>query len=298
VLGNAPKRDYSREEVRRVLDVSERRLRTWERQGLCSPSHLFSYSDLIALRALKQLYENRVPPGRIRRALDSLKRKLSDVESPLSELKILGDGRTITVLVAGQKMDAISGQMLLNFETAELATVKAFPKVQGNGRARLRQSEALFQQGLMLEETGAPVDQAISAYRRAVELNPAAAGALVNLGTIHYRRQEFQEAEKLYRNAIEVDGSYALAHFNLGNLYDELRKVEQARECYEQTLRLNPNYADAHFNLAVLFEKTDEYLKAVRHWKAYLKLDATSSWAEIARRQLDKLRMMTLISSR
>jgi hypothetical protein len=39
-------------------------------------------------------------------------------------------------------------------------------------------------------------------------------------------------------------------------------------------------------------------LKAVHHWKMYLKLDRTSQWAEIARRQLERLREATVIPSR
>jgi len=31
-------------------------------------------------------------------------------------------------------------------------------------------------------------------------------------------------------------------------------------------------------------------LKAVRHWKAYLKLDSSGQWADIARKQLERLR--------
>ena len=44
--------------------------------------------------------------------------------------------------------------------------------------------------------------------------------------------------------------------------------------------------------------KARSALNAVRHWKIYLKLDASGPWAEIARRQLDKLRQATLIHSR
>ena len=39
-------------------------------------------------------------------------------------------------------------------------------------------------------------------------------------------------------------------------------------------------------------------MKAVRHWKGYLKLDGTGTWANIARRQLDKLREATVIRPR
>ena len=52
-------------------------------------------------------------------------------------------------------------------------------------------------------------------------MNPAAAGALVNLGTIYYRLLRFAEAEEYYKEAIAADPQYPLAQFNLGNLYDE-----------------------------------------------------------------------------
>ena len=38
-------------------------------------------------------------------------------------------------------------------------------------------------------------------------------------------------------------------------------------------LRLNPDYADAHFNLALIAERDSDNLRALKHWKAYLKLD-------------------------
>jgi len=39
-------------------------------------------------------------------------------------------------------------------------------------------------------------------------------------------------------------------------------------------------------------------MRAVRHWKAYLKLDSSSSWAGVARKQLEKLCEATLIKPR
>jgi tetratricopeptide (TPR) repeat protein len=162
----------------------------------------------------------------------------------------------------------------------------------------MRESEAWFQKGLDTEEEGAPVELAVEAYRKALELNPAAAGALVNLGTIYYRQKNFVEAEKHYVQAVVADPGYPLAEFNLGNLYDEQGRVEDAADHYHRALELNPSYADAHFNLALLAERSGEALKAVSHWKTYLKLDPTGNWAEIARRQLERLRQATVIQSR
>jgi tetratricopeptide (TPR) repeat protein len=67
--------------------------------------------------------------------------------------------------------------------------------------------------------------------------------------------------------------SYPLAQFNIGNLYDELGRLDDAQEHYRMALELNPQYADAHFNLALLCERQGDNLKAVHHWKNYLKLD-------------------------
>jgi tetratricopeptide (TPR) repeat protein len=298
VLDSTPKQGYSRGDVRRMLGVSEQQLRSWERHGLIPGIATFSFSDLIALKTLQKLRENRIPPRKIGRALTALKKKLSHVEQPLSELKIFSDGRTIAVQIAGQKMEALTGQLLFNFDTAELGSLRSFAPKPSYDRGAERQAESYFQKGLALEETGAPIEQAIESYKRAVELNPSAAGALVNLGTIYYRQRNYTEAERHYQLAVEVDTNYPLAHYNLGNLFDEQGDLVRAEQHYTTALRLNPNYADAHFNLALLSERQGDFLKAVRHWKSYLRLDSTGTWANIARRQLEKLRDLALIRPR
>ena len=293
----APNEEYSRAEVRRQFGLSERQLRSWEKQDLISHAESYSFSDLIAIQTLIKLRESHIQPRQIGRALVSLRQKLDGVKQPLSELRIVSDGRKIAVHVAGQKMEAISGQILLDFDAAVLGGVRSFPEGKHSAN-RIRESEAWFQKGLELEETGAPVEQAIRAYEKVLELNPSAAGALVNLGTIYYRQRKFVEAEKYYERAIDADPSYPLAQFNIGNLYDEQNRVAEALFHYRQALTLNPKYADAHFNLALLCERTGDNLKAVHHWKAYLKLDSSGQWADIARRQLERLRQATLIHSR
>jgi tetratricopeptide (TPR) repeat protein len=296
VLPKAPKEEYSRADVLRQFGLSERQLRGWERLDLIPPAATYTFSDLIAIQTIVKLRESRIQPKQIGRALASLRRKLA-VEQPLSELRIVSDGRKIEVRIAGQRMEAISGQILLDFDTATLGGVAAFPG-RKPAAGRVHDAETWFQQGLDLEEAGAPVEEAIEAYQKALELNPGAAGALVNLGTIYYRQRNFIDAETYYREAIEADPSYPLAQFNIGNLYDELGRIEDAEGHYKMALELNPQYADAHFNLALLCERQGDNLRAVYHWKSYLKLDSGGEWAEVARRQLERLRQATLVHSR
>jgi tetratricopeptide (TPR) repeat protein len=292
----APKEEYSRAYVRRKFGLTERQLRSWEKQALIAAHQTYSFSDLISIQTLLKLRENHIRPRQIGRALASLREKLTWVKQPLSELRIVSDGRRIAVHLEGQKVEAISGQVLFDFDTAALGEMKTFPERKASPN-RLREGEVWFQKGLELEETGAPINSAIDAYLKVLDFNPDAAGALVNLGTIYYRQRKFAEAERYYRRAIAADPAYPLAQFNLGNLYDEQGRFADALEHYRCALRLNPQYADAHFNLALLSERSGDALKAVHHWKTYLKLDNSSQWADIARRQLERLRQVTVIES-
>jgi tetratricopeptide (TPR) repeat protein len=188
-------------------------------------------------------------------------------------------------------MEPVSGQLLLNFDERQTRTLE--PR-QSTMRAK-EQADFWFQKGLELEQTGGPLQEAIEAYHKAVELNPAAAGALVNLGTIHFHQRDWKKSESFYKAAIEADANYALAHYNLGNLYDERNDFERALIHYETALRLQPQYADAHYNLALLHQGQGEWMKALGHWQTYLKLDPTSQWAQIARREIEKIKKSTVV---
>lgn len=290
----APKLDYSRADVRRKFGVTERQLESWEREGLIPAAPAYSFSDLLAIQTLLKLRESRIAPRQISLAMASLRRKLEGVKQPLAELRIVSDGRKIAVLVAGQKMEALTGQILFDFDASTLGGVTSLSDRKPSV-TRLREAEAWFQRGLALEETGAPAEEAIEAYEKALELNPEAAGVLVNIGTIYYRLRRFAESEKRYAEAIAADPAYPLAEFNLGNLCDEQGRLDEALAHYRRALDLNPNYSDAHFNVALLCERNGDSLKAVHHWKTYLKLDPSGPWADIARRQLERLRQSVIV---
>lgn len=295
-----PKAAYSREEVRRLLEVTETQLRGWERQSLIAAAQTFSLPDLIALRTLVKLRRDRIPVATIRAALSALRRRLRDVGDPLRELKVIAVGKRIRVEIAGgQQMEAISGQLLFNFDGNELRRLLTFPsaaKKNEDLRHSKDAAEKWFRKGLQLEQNGAP-KEAVEAYQTAVELDPTSAGAWVNLGTIYFNARQFGKAEEYYRRAVDADPSYALAHFNIGNLFDERGDYEQALVHYRQAVAINPQYADAHYNIALLYQGGGQVMEAVRHWKIYLKLDPGSSWGAIARRELDKLRRSTIVRS-
>jgi tetratricopeptide (TPR) repeat protein len=297
VPGPAAKQAYTREEARRLVGISERRLKSWEDQKLIAHHALYTFLELLALRTLVKLRSDRVPPLQIKRALLALSKKLKHIEDPLTELKLFADGKKVRVEIDGKHMDAESGQLLLNFDQVELLRLLEFPAKDAaiEERERRVSAERWFQRGLELEQTGSPIENVVEAYEKAIELDPNSAGALVNLGTIHFNGRDFTRAKGFYEKALEVDPEYALAHFDLANLYDERGDRTKAMEHYQAALRIAPNYADAHYNLALLYQGSNQTMRAVQHWTNYLKLDPGSHWANIARRELAKLREATVV---
>lgn len=237
----------------------------------------------------------------IRKAVQAVRRHFRHLENPLNEVRIYSHGKKIEVQFAGnRKMEAISGQLILDFDQAEIRKLLAFPgQTEEPEHARKlrsrREAEHWFEKGLQLEQTGAPLAEVIAAYEKAAEIDPTSAGALVNLGTLHFNARDWAQAEQFYRKAVDVDPDYALAHFNLGNLYDERGDRASALNHYLAAIRIHPRYADAHYNIALLYQAMGQPLKALRHWKAYLTMDPGSAWAAIARRELAKIKEAAIL---
>ena len=138
--------------------------------------------------------------------------------------------------------------------------------------------------GSLLDDgTSEQIDDAVKAYRRALEADPDLVAALINLANIRYSRDELAEAQALYERAILLDPSYFEAHFNLGNIHHDHAQYLLAEASYGEALALNPDYADAHFYLAVTLEKMGRSLDARGHWKAYERLAPQGEWVELAK---------------
>jgi len=286
--------EYSRSQVLRLLGVTERQLKSWEKLGLVPEGDTYGFRQLIALRTLARLRAAKVPAAKIEKAVSAVRRKLLEVDNPLTDLRIYSDGKRIRVQLGTQKMEPESGQLLLDFDQGELERLVSLPsrrreEVEAALRRKQTEAEHWFQKGVEFEQNGGPMEQAVDAYKIAISLDPHLAAAMVNLGTIYFSSRSLDRAEKYYRRALEANPEYALAHFNMGNLHDERGDRGKALYHYQTAIKLSPQYADAHYNLALLYQTVGQHMKAIRYWRAYLRLDPSSPWAEIARRELQRL---------
>jgi tetratricopeptide (TPR) repeat protein len=148
----------------------------------------------------------------------------------------------------------------------------------------LSEADRYFLMGSLLDD-GTPerIEEAVTAYRRALDYDPDLVAALINLANIRYSRDELAEAQALYERAITLDPSYFEAHFNLGNIHHDHARYEDAEASYRHALSLNNNYPDAHFYLAVTLEKMGRSVDARTHWRTYERLAPHGEWVELAK---------------
>jgi len=279
---------FSPEDVQRILGLTAKQLDYWDRLRLVSPqkeqgSRFYDFRDLIGLRTVKQLIEQGVPANRLQRALAALREKLSKVQAPLAELRVLSDGKDVIVERHGARLEPLSGQFVLNFETREI-----------NERVRViaeRSADDWIATALACESGTGARAEAINAYDRALQVDPQRIDALLNCGTLYYEDGNLEKASECFQRATALDADNALAHFNLGSVLDELGEVETARQHLRLAVRLQPDYPDAHYNLAFVCEKLGAFSEAREHWQVYVRLDPVGPWSSYARQRLASAKM-------
>ncbi len=273
---------YARADVLRILRITTRQLAGWEKAGLIPASASYSFFELLQLKKLRELSARRVRPGKIRESLEAMQRAVAGMENPLLESGTFVAGKRIAFRHHGSAVEPIAGQFVMDFapRTVVAANVKAMRSAET--------AAEWFAKGISLEEDPSSQREAIEAYEKALELNPAHPAAHINLGTLYYNRQDYAKAEQHYRIAVEVDPRYALAHFDLGNVLDETGRLQEAIQAYRHAIQLAPTYADAHYNLALAYEKLKQPRKALVHWRAYVRLDTSGPWSIHAQNQIRK----------
>jgi tetratricopeptide (TPR) repeat protein len=269
-------KSYSTSDVARLLGLSTGQVRSLARAGVLSPDRgprgalRFSFQDLVLLRTAKALTAARLPARRIRRALRRLVGQLPRGRS-LSELRITAEGDRVVVRDEQTAWQPDSGQLLLDFTVAELAT-RAAPVARRLARDARRAEEDLsanrwFALGMDLE--AAAPDDARDAYRRALELDPAHVDARLNLGRLLQESGRAAEAEAHYRAVLQSGPATPTVLFNLGTALEDLGRTSEAIAAYREAIAADDRFADAHFNLARLYERTGRRAAAIRHFRAY-----------------------------
>jgi tetratricopeptide (TPR) repeat protein len=93
-------------------------------------------------------------------------------------------------------------------------------------------------------------DEAVAAYRRAIELNELDAWSMNNLGLLLLEQQRADEALPLFAKAVELRKQVPAFHNNLGMALEHTGRFRDAATAYAQALAADPGYDKAKQNLA------------------------------------------------
>lgn len=283
---------FSPREVAKLLGLTVARLRTLAKSEVVSPSAMrngrkaYTFQDLIALRATHGLLEKQIRLKDVVQAIGALRRALPRVTRPLQELRIVSDGRKLLVQAEDSIYEPVSGQMVLDFRVEKLREdIVRVLRHEPSG-VEARSAYDFYLRASALDEDPSSFDEAERLYKRATELDPNLAIAYTNLGNIRFRRGDEAGAEQLYRRALELDERQPEAHYNLGYVMLERGYASRAVTYFEAAIKADPRFSDAHFNLAMAYEALADKARARVHWKRYLDLEPTGTWADIAREHL------------
>ncbi len=127
-------------------------------------------------------------------------------------------------------------------------------------------TDVIVEIGVAHEQLGDD-DQAIAHYRRALEIDPQAAIAHLNLGAVLTRSRHVKEAEEHLNAALILEPSMSKALINLAMLHDVAGRQDDVIATYDRLLAAQPDDAYGHFQRALallcqgkLSEGWEEYL--------------------------------------
>ena len=206
---------YSLGEVARICKVSRARLRYWERTALLETSDqadsqpAFAFRDLVSVRTVVGMIERGVPLRRIRRSVESLRRRFPDLDRPLDALRVWMDGSDRVVVRHQGVLLEPNGQTVIDFSPTPPAGGGVAP-LAPRERTESAAGRALewFERGCHNDSDPATYATAVEAYRRAIEAAPDFADAHCNLGSVYFNLERRAAARACFERAVALEARH------------------------------------------------------------------------------------------
>ena len=130
--------------------------------------------------------------------------------------------------------------------------------------AEVTEAESLIAQGR--------ADDAVPLLERAIAANARDVRAHLDLGLAHELREDLEAAERAYRGAIEIDPAFAEALNNLGALLRDTERGEEGIAMLRRAIEARPGFASAHLNLALALEDAGDLEGAEAEYRRVIEL--------------------------
>ena len=122
--------------------------------------------------------------------------------------------------------------------------------------------------------------EAVEAFKKAVELDPHAADAYRRLGLAYAAtaqkkeaQQSFEKAAELFGKRVREDAKDAEALYNLADAYAKIGEYEKSADAYRRAVKLREPDAPGYYDMGLVYNKLAKYPEAVRAFEKAVELD-------------------------
>ena len=136
---------YSFGGAAKILDIAESKLRYWAQVGFVGPSGrrggkpVFSFQDLVSVKAAKELVDRGFKAAEIRKAIEGVRAALPHLDRPLDRIRVAFDGTRLVVVDDDTAFEP-SGQRVFDFGLGELAGKVGYTPAPAGAEARARRA--------------------------------------------------------------------------------------------------------------------------------------------------------------
>jgi protein O-mannosyl-transferase len=111
------------------------------------------------------------------------------------------------------------------------------------------------------------VDEAVTHFRKAMEIQPDDAGIHNNLGNALLRKGQVVEAIGQYEEALRLRPDFAEAHYNLGSVLLQKGRVDEAITHFQKAVEIQPDDAGIHISLGNALLQKGRVDEAITHFQ-------------------------------
>jgi tetratricopeptide (TPR) repeat protein len=143
--------------------------------------------------------------------------------------------------------------------------VREFKRSAGLGRFSgygVESYQYLAMSYLQLEDP----ENAIKAYRQAIQLDPTRDDSHVSLGNLYFAQSRYDDARSEYSEANRINPCNS-NRYSLGQAFVELGRYEDAATQFNEIIRSSPLEAGGYFGMGLTYSRQKRFEDAIQQFK-------------------------------
>lgn len=153
------------------------------------------------------------------------------------------------------------------------ATLSSFKFKEGESTPARSMQQQVTQNNEMTPDQ----NNRISTLEMETSLKPENVGAWIQLGNLYFDTNQFEEAIKAYKKALELEPNDPNVWTDLGVIYRRSGKPRQAIEAFDKAIELDPSHEVSQLNKGiVLMHDLDDIQGAIKAWEELVKVNPSA----------------------